>query len=98
MFFLPVIIRSNLHLTIFSCKRLSRQAFALDVEDGFCSNKIGRTIAAFIAIDCVADLEVKALNNFAAENGRVSGTQVINEWVEGVARRQRFQCRAGQGM
>jgi len=68
------------------------------MEDGFCSNRIGRTIAAFIAIDYVADLEAKALNNFAVENGRVSGTQVINEWVEGVAHRQRFWCRAGQGM
>ena len=49
--------------------RLSRQtlcSLAFDMEEGFCSSRVGRTMAAFIVMDSMAELEAKALYNLAS--------------------------------
>lgn len=59
------------------------------MEDGFCSKRIDSTIAAFTAIDSIADLEAKALNNFASSDTKDYDFPAL---PNGTLKRFSFQC------
>ena len=70
---------------------LSRQqlcSLAFDLDEGFSSSSIGRTTAAFIAMDSIAELEAKALYNLAS-----SDINDLPTLTKGVLKIFGLQCR-----
>ena len=61
-------------------------SFALDLDEGFCSTRIGRTAAAFKAMHSRADLEANALYNLAS-----SDTNDFPAFPQGTLKRFGFQ-------